>query len=136
VFGIGDSITAHGYTASGTFPYGKLDSQAYLIWAALLSQGRVRFAGVAATSGYTAASILSTHLPTAITAAPAACVVLAGTNDVQGIGTGSNGYDSTAATTMAQYITTMTSIYTRLLQAGSSRLPARCRRGRPTRPRR
>lgn len=114
VWAIGDSITAHGYTAIGSMPYAQLGSQAYLVWASLLSQGRIFFGGIAATSGYTAEQILATHVPTVVAASPkpAACIVLAGTNNISVTGS------------VSSFATTMTAIYTQLLAAGI--LPIAC----------
>jgi lysophospholipase L1-like esterase len=87
VMAIGDSITAHGTNAAagndGTLPV-VLGSLGYLNWACMISGGRLKWAGVSATSGYTSAQILATNLPVALAKKPAACVVLAGTNDVNG----------------------------------------------------
>jgi lysophospholipase L1-like esterase len=84
IFAIGDSITYNGtdgtMNASAGY-YGILSSNHYLLWATLLSQGRLAYTGVSATGGYTTAQILATHLPVALQVKPAFCVVLGGAND-------------------------------------------------------
>lgn len=87
VMGLGDSITANGWYT--TNPCVTFSGQSYMMWLNLLSAGKLRLlvpAGVlggpiAATSGFTTAQIIATHLPTIIAARPGYCVVLAGAND-------------------------------------------------------
>lgn len=105
IWGLGDSITKNGYTdptSSVSHLFGK---QSYVMWACLLSGGRLRFGGVAATGGYTTAQIVSTHLPTVLAARPAYCVVHAGTNDI-------------GTLTLSQTIANLTTIFDSLLSAG------------------
>jgi lysophospholipase L1-like esterase len=111
VMALGDSITAHGYTALNGVPYADLDPQAYLLWASMLSQGQIVFSGVAATSSFKLADIIATHLPTVLAAKPAACLLLGGTNDI-------------GLTSLATMYTQAAFIFTSLASAGT--LPVVC----------
>ena len=94
VWGIGDSLTAGSASGGGGLTY---DSALYssigqpaiwyqggswAMWALIYSQAKWTFGGFFATGGYTAAQILSTHVPSVIAAASPGdtVVVLAGTN--------------------------------------------------------
>lgn len=88
VFFIGDSITAFGIASSagnntGTMYAPLLCAQSWPGIAMGLSGGRLRYAGQAATGGYTSAQIKSTHLPSAVAAKPTFCVIMCGRNDVR-----------------------------------------------------
>lgn len=50
------------------------------MWTHLLSSGRLRFGGVFAHGGYTAAQMQTVYLPQVIAAKPAVCVICVGTN--------------------------------------------------------
>lgn len=76
---LGDSITANGISTTNPPAF---ESRAWYVVASMALEGRLRVDGVAATSGYTTAQILATHLPTVVAARPAMCFVLAGRNDV------------------------------------------------------
>ncbi|QKJ86696.1 hypothetical protein PMPD1_1746 [Paramixta manurensis] len=111
-FFIGDSITAFTETTSGA--YNDINrnekpcvcDQGWPQWSEALSDGVIKVAGISATGGYRADQILVTHVPRAIAASPAFCVVLAGRNNiVQNIN-----YDKTTSD--------LTAIYRRLRQAG------------------
>jgi lysophospholipase L1-like esterase len=80
VFFIGDSITANALESSGAGP--RHTDKSWPLWASMKAAGKFVCAGQAATGGYTVGQVASTHLPTALAAAPRACVVLAGRNDV------------------------------------------------------
>lgn len=87
LWAIGDSITDNGNALGWGAPAGGAGMWAwqpvsYLAHAALGIGARLVPAGVSATFGYTAAQIRATHLPNAVAARPAACVVLAGANGV------------------------------------------------------
>lgn len=81
---IGDSITAQGVSdnvfGNTTSEVATFIDNGWVGHATLRSAALWRFHSVRATSGYTPAQIRTTHLPGVITAAPWACVVLAGTN--------------------------------------------------------
>lgn len=80
---LGDSITANGggLVAPGTLVQNfNFQAVGYPIWANLLSGGRFKFLGSAATPGYTTAQILATHVPTVLALKPRYCVVCAGQN--------------------------------------------------------
>jgi lysophospholipase L1-like esterase len=101
IWGMGDSITANGYTA-GSSTVGPLYSgQSVLQMACQLSGAKVRFGGIAATGGFTSAQIIATHLPTVLAARPQFCVVLCGTNDVPLGGSASKANLLTIWTTLA-----------------------------------
>lgn len=87
--GLGDSITANGHSgvanlASGVI--GPLGPRNWLMWASLLSGGRLPYVGIAATGGFTTQKIIDTHLPTMVDAVRSGRVstvtVLCGTNDI------------------------------------------------------
>jgi lysophospholipase L1-like esterase len=80
VFFIGDSITANALESSGAGP--RHTDKSWPLWASLKAAGKFVVSGQAATGGYTVGQVKTTHLPTALAAAPRACVVLAGRNDV------------------------------------------------------
>lgn len=106
VWKLGDSISANGYTA----PSGSADKiwnpdRDYLMWACMLSMGRLIYGGAAATGGFRTDQIIATHLPTVLAAKPTFCVVHAGTNDI--------GTHTTAVT-----IANLKTIFDRLLAAG------------------
>lgn len=82
IWGLGDSITANGRTVTTNGEV--FGGTSYLMHAILLSGGRLRYGGIAATGGYTSAQIIATHLPTVVAARPQFCVVHAGTNDTSG----------------------------------------------------
>lgn len=105
VWALGDSISANDYSApSGTNGH-IFRPRCWLMHASLLSGGKIKFGGIAATGGYTTAQVISTHLPTVIAARPQFCVVHCGTNDP-------------GTLTVAQSIANLTSIYTQLMAAG------------------
>lgn len=87
-FFIGDSITAFTQTTSGAYndtnrnEKPTVTMQGWPIWAEMISEGRIKYAGLSATGGYRTDQILSTHVPVAVAAKPTFCVVLAGRNDV------------------------------------------------------
>lgn len=87
-FFIGDSITAFSQASSnGNTNTNRNEApahcdQSWPMWAEMQSDGRIKFAGVSATGGYTAAQILATHVPVAVAANPTFCVVLAGRNNI------------------------------------------------------
>lgn len=106
IWKLGDSISANGIT----LPTGSADRVwstdfDYLAWACLLSMGRIRYGGVAATGGFRTDQIITTHLPTVLAARPAYCVVHCGTNDI-------------GTLTAAQTRTNLATIFTALLNAG------------------
>lgn len=85
VWAIGDSITNNGSvpgnsgeTLRGAIQFG---ASSVLGWALLQVGGRYVFGGQSSTVGFTSTQIRTTHLPNAVNAHPAVCVVLAGTND-------------------------------------------------------
>jgi lysophospholipase L1-like esterase len=87
--GLGDSKTANGSvsttnaaTSAQTLLFGALDVRNWHLWACLLSNGALTYAGMAATGGFTSLQVIDTHLQTIIAAKPAMCVVECGTNDV------------------------------------------------------
>ncbi|HEU4975277.1 MAG TPA: GDSL-type esterase/lipase family protein [Baekduia sp.] len=103
---IGDSLTDADNPANGGIEvYPQVGSRSYLLWAVLLSGGRLRYRGVSATSGYTSQQVLDEHLPVvlAMDPAPAYCAVLAGRNP-----------DGSLATTKAN----LSAMYDALLTAG------------------
>lgn len=104
--GLGDSITADGTTlptSSADFVHNS--DYSWLMWASLLSMGRIEFAGVAATATFRTDQIIATHLPTVLAARPAFCPVHAGTNDVGNL-------------TTAQTLANLKFIFDTLLAAG------------------
>jgi lysophospholipase L1-like esterase len=83
---IGDSLSFIGVTAglagnlgTGTCIFGQYS---YLGTALALTRGRFRFGGNWATGGFTSRQVREQHLPSAVAARPAVCVVLAGGNDL------------------------------------------------------
>jgi lysophospholipase L1-like esterase len=106
VFAIGDSITAGNGTS---FPLQLGDTQ-FLTYVGPLSNSRLNPVGFAAGPGITTATILSTHLPIALSASPkpSACFVQGGTNDA----------GSFSTISLATTISNLTSCYTQLLNAG------------------
>jgi lysophospholipase L1-like esterase len=87
--GLGDSITANGVNGGADLSagvIGQLGPRNWLMWASLLSGGRLPYAGIAATGGFTTQQIIDTHLPTMLAAIRAGRVgtvaVLCGTNDI------------------------------------------------------
>lgn len=106
IWAMGDSITANGYTAPAGVASHKFNGgQSYLLYACLLSQGRLRFGGIAATGGFRTDQIIATHLPTVLAARPAYCVIQGGTNDI-------------GTLTIAQTLANLQTIYDALLGAG------------------
>lgn len=105
IMAMGDSITANDYTAPTSTTAQILRPRQYLLWAAMLSNGGLRYGGVAGTGGFTSAQVISTHLPTILAAKPQFCVVHAGTNDP-------------GTLTLAQTIANLQSMYDQLLNAG------------------
>ena len=106
VWKLGDSISANGFTA----PTASADrvwspDRDYLLWASILSMGKIAYGGTAATGGFKTDQIIATHLPTVLAARPTFCVVHAGTNDI--------GTHTTAVT-----IANLKTIFDRLLAAG------------------
>lgn len=71
---VGASIT----TANGARPGNELSVQGYLAWAALLSEGAIKYAGHAGAGGATSTNVAATHLPAllALPGAPFHYVVL------------------------------------------------------------
>jgi lysophospholipase L1-like esterase len=115
IAGLGDSITANGVSGSvqdiTTGHIGTVGPRNWLMWASLLSGGRLVYAGVAATGGYTTQQIIDVHLPRMLTAIRSGRVstvcVLAGTNDVG------------AGTSLETIKANLTTIYQALLGAGA-----------------
>ncbi len=112
VFYIGDSITAFTESTTGNYNNTNRDlsplvcAQGWPIYAELISKGRVKYAGVSATGGFTALEVLNTHVPVAIKAKPSACVVMVGRNDIN------------AATPIATLISTFKKIFWQLRSNG------------------
>ena len=106
-FYIGDSITAFTETTSAAYNSTSRNEapcvcqQGWPIWAEMMSDGRIKYAGISATGGYRADQILATHVPNAVAAAPTFCVVLAGRNNV----VQSYTYAQTAADLQSIYLT-------------------------------
>jgi len=85
VVAVGDSITANGLTAQNDLAnglIGKLDGKNWLMWASLLSGGKLVYAGALGTGGYTSAQVLANHVPVAIATAADMVVLQMGTNDI------------------------------------------------------
>lgn len=119
IVGIGDSIMQAGFSTTPNIAAGILGrentAQNFLLLASMISQAKLQFGGVSATTGFTAAQVLATHVPivTALSPKPAMCLVLAGTNDF-------------GVTNFATWQSTMTSIYQALLDAGILPIAATC----------
>lgn len=87
---LGDQQALNGFTGMRGFRVpGAVAAQSWLGWASLLSAGRIRLAGQAATAASTIAQQSSlvaadgtTNLGRVLGDKPAACVVLVGTNDI------------------------------------------------------
>jgi lysophospholipase L1-like esterase len=113
---IGDSLTAYGFESAenaadsaSTGDLGAISPNNWGMWAALDSQGRIRYGGAAATAGLTSAQILEATQKLLATppARPIAyATVLAGTNDI--------GYELPLATSQAN----LTAIYELLAAHG------------------
>jgi lysophospholipase L1-like esterase len=113
---IGDSLTAFGFDyaenaadSASTGDLGAISPDNWGMWAALDSQGRIRYGGAAATAGYTSAQILEATQKLLATppARPIAyATVLAGSNDI--------GYELPLATSQAN----LTAIYELLVAHG------------------
>jgi lysophospholipase L1-like esterase len=113
---IGDSLTAFGFDyaenaadSASTGDLGAISPDNWGMWAALDSQGRIRYGGAAATAGFTSAQILEATQKLLATppARPIAyATVLAGSNDI--------GYELPLATSQAN----LTAIYELLVAHG------------------
>jgi lysophospholipase L1-like esterase len=113
---IGDSLTAYGFDyaqdaahSASTGDIGAISPNNWGMWAALDSQGRIRYGGAAATAGFTSAQILAATqelFATPPSRPIAYATVLAGTNDV--------GYELPLATSQAN----LTAIYDLLVAHG------------------
>ncbi|MEI4273941.1 SGNH/GDSL hydrolase family protein [Klenkia sp. LSe6-5] len=107
IFFIGSSSTNRdsyeSYTGATRVAFGYFEGLSWPGWAQIESNGRWRFAGLAAQSGYSAAQVRDEFLPVALAAAPWACVVHCGQNGIEDLpGT----------------ISALTDIFTALLNAG------------------
>jgi lysophospholipase L1-like esterase len=110
---VGDSITDNGNPGSSGGS-GRINGLTVFTDRSIIGQtllnmtgGQLRYGGVAATGGYTAAQILATHVPTVVANAKRGdiCIVLAGTNDQ-------------SVTAMATLQTTMRTIFSNLVAIG------------------
>lgn len=116
IMAIGDSITANGWSSGS--PGVASSAQAWLMWAVLYSQGGLTLTApynaspAQATSGFTTAQMLATHLPVVTAHKPALCAVLGGANDIVG------------AVPLQTTFYNLTAIYQGLLSAGV--LPVLC----------
>lgn len=114
IAGLGDSITANGVSGLANLATGVIGTvgvRNWIMWASLLSGGRVPYAGVAATGGFTTQQIIDTHLQTMVDAVRsgrvATVTVLCGTNDVG------------AGIPLATITANLTLIYATLMNAGA-----------------
>lgn len=86
IFFIGSSSIARGseasYVGHNKVGFGYFTDAAYVGWAQIQSNGLWRYAGQAATGGYSAMQVRDEHLPVAMAAKPWACVVHCGQNSI------------------------------------------------------
>lgn len=110
---VGDSITA----ANGSAPTTGTGGDAYHSVAAAMSQGRIVWAGARAVGGNTVEQIVDDRIPEFIAAGfnAGACVVLAGTNSVTGVGSLSGQARTDRLTTL---LTKLNTGYDALANAG------------------
>lgn len=83
IMGVGDSITAHAQDPAiqgGTIQTGR----SFLMWAQILSGGKLRYTGFSALGGQTTAQVLARDVPNVIAATikPDYCTVFTGYNDI------------------------------------------------------
>ena len=96
---IGDSITANG-GMSGLAVHKNVSETCWHMFAQILADSRALYVGRFATSGYTTAQVLATHVPQllAMSPRPDLCVVLTGQNN---IGSQFSEYETTLQTIIA-----------------------------------
>lgn len=87
IFFIGSSSIARGseasYAGHDKTQYGYFTNLGYVGWAQIQGNGLWRYAGQAATGGYSAMQVRDEHLPAALAAKPWACVVHCGQNNIE-----------------------------------------------------
>jgi lysophospholipase L1-like esterase len=118
---LGDSLTAFGFDyapdaadSAQTGDIGAISPYNWGMWASLDTQGRIRYGGAAATTGFTSAQILQATQSLLAGALPrqvAYATVLAGTNDV--------GYELPLSTSQAN----LSAIYQLLVEHGITPIP-------------